>query len=81
MRTKKRQMNAMAYDALCKKIMDEVQPVAHHGIQGTSVFFATGDGEPTQNMADVRFILTDNPYDCHLFVVDGVGDAILIEKE
>lgn len=80
MKTKTRTLPEAEYNALWDKVVRTVPPVASNGGPFTSVFMATGDFEPTQNLADVRWIATDSQMDRHLFQVDSAGDAILLAE-
>ena len=82
MKTKRRKMPAEEFYALCEKIHREVPPVCNSGRGAvTNVWMVDGDFMPTQNLAEVRWIMTDNVADVHLFQVDATGDAILLERE
>jgi hypothetical protein len=37
--------------------------------------------QPTQNMAEIRWVYAENNYGYQLFQVDGVGTAVLIVSE
>lgn len=80
LKVKTRIMDEDEHEALTRKIYCEVPPTAQNGRAGTTVFMLDGDFLPTQNMASIRWIMTDSPYDCHLFQVDGAGDAILLKR-
>ena len=80
MRTKTRRMPEAEYEALFDKLM-EVKHVHSNGGPFTSFYMITGDFEPTQNMAETRWMVTNNAWDRLLFQVDQVGDAILLEGE
>lgn len=81
MRPKTRTIPGAEYDAIAERIYKGVEPIAYKGSAGTAVFIVTGEFEPTQNLAEARWIMTDNPYDMHLLQVDGAGDAILLIPE
>lgn len=53
-------------------------PVASSGPTGTRVWLLDDDMQPTQCMAAVRWIMTENPFDYRILQVDGAGDAIVL---
>jgi len=78
---KTRKMPEDEYRALVARIYHTVQPLTGDPAASTRVWMLDGDWMPTQRTDEVRFIMTDNPYDRWLFIVDNAGDAVLIEEE
>lgn len=80
---KTRKMPEDEYRALVARIYRTVQPLTGDTTASTedNVWMLDGDWMPTQRTDEVRFIMTDNPYDMRLFIVDNAGDAILIEED
>ena len=78
---KTRKMPEDEYRALVARIYHTVQPLTGDPAASTRVWMLDGDWMPTQRTDEVRFIMTDNPYDMRLFIVDNAGDAVLIEEE
>jgi len=78
---KTRKMPEDEYRALVARIYRTVQPLTEGWAASTHVWMLDGDWMPTQRTDEVRFIMTDNPYDTRLFIVDNAGDAILIEED
>jgi len=78
---KTRKMPKDEYRALVARIYRTVQPLTGDTTASTRVWMLDGDWMPTQRTDEVRFIMTDNPYDMWLFIVDNAGDAVLIEEE
>lgn len=79
-RPKTRVMPEAEYEALANKIYRGVAPLTTGWAASTKVFMCDSDFVPTQTLADVRWIMTDNPYDMRLFQVDAAGDAILLTR-
>lgn len=81
MKPKTRKIPEREYDALTEMIYKKAQPVIPSPVAGTSVFMLDSDFLTTQSMAEIRWIMTDSPYDTRLFQIDGAGDAILLIRD
>lgn len=46
---------------------------------GTTIYMLDDEFQPTQNMAEVKLIMTDSHMDAHIFQIDGIGDAIFLK--
>jgi len=62
------------HEALVDMVRRAVPKVADGGV-GNTVYMATDDLEPTQNMAEVRWIVIDSMYDATVLRVDNDGIA------
>jgi hypothetical protein len=72
-----RYMNEDEYHALLVKVIASGCLIVKRP-PFTNFTMVTGDFEPTQVLADVRFIAYDNSLDDALFQVDDAGDAVLL---
>jgi hypothetical protein len=79
MKTKKRIVPYEEWNAL-HDMLRAVSPILQDG-SSTTVWMITGDLEPTQNLAEARWIMTDSQMDARIFQVDGIGDAIFIDYD
>jgi hypothetical protein len=77
MKPKTRTIPRREWFALHMKVMENRAVIsAMH--PGTTFVMADSDFQPTQNMADCRFMAWDNQHDAGLMQVDGAGDAIVL---
>jgi hypothetical protein len=80
MNPKTRSIPEEEYDALADRIYKS-QPVTKEGSYlGLSVWMLDDDFQPTQCMAEIRWMYAENNYGIQMFQVDNAGDAILLVK-
>jgi len=68
------------YDALVQKVVSS-HPPDLPGRLALQIIAVTGDFEPTQSIADARWLSVKNNYGYSLVMIDGVGDIITIIPE
>jgi hypothetical protein len=76
-KTKTRKITWDEYEAIFKRIFMCPRIVGTYSTE-TSVWMLDDEFQPTQNMASIRWIVTDSYLDVHIFQVDNAGDAILL---
>lgn len=79
MKYKTRKIPDAEYDALFDKIRE-----AHSGIRGevstgTHIKAVDSDFQPTQAIADARYLACENMEGYSLIQIDGIGDMITLE--
>jgi hypothetical protein len=79
-RPQTRAMPDEEYEALTAMLY-HCPPVVQSSLVGTSIWMLDDDLMPTQTMAAVRWIMTDNHYDCNVFQIDNAGIAVQIVRE
>ena len=81
MKPKTRTIPNEELEALIEKLF-EVKPVYDiDDREGFGFRMVSGDFEPTQNMAEARWVMIDSLDYTLVFQVDGVNDAILLIPE
>lgn len=69
------------YNSLLHQVLSVHPNSENGGYLGTQIVAVTGDFEPTQTLADARWLAAGNYYGYSLTMIDGVGDMITIIPE
>lgn len=72
---KTRKISETEFDAIYKRIFMCPRIVGDYP-SDTSVWMLDDEFQPTQNMASIRWIMTDSLINYRIFQVDNAGDAI-----
>ena len=78
MKTQTRKIPEKEYEALVNRIYGCTRVAQGSAYLGLSVWMLNDEFEPTQNMAEIRWIYAENNYGYQLFQVDGIGIAVQI---
>ena len=81
MKTQTRKIPEQEYEALVNRIYECTRVAQGSAYLGLSVWMLDDEFEPTQNMAEIRWIYAENNYGYQLFQVNGIGTAVLIIRE
>lgn len=81
MKTQTRRISEREYEALVNRIEDCPRLVWGSAYLGLHVWMLDDEFQPTQRMAEVRWIYAENNYGYELFQVDNAGTAVLLTKE
>ena len=73
--------SAEEYHALLQKVIGCHPGSSNSGYLGLQIVAVTGDFEPTQCIAETRWLACENYYGYSLIMIDNVGDMITIIQE
>ncbi len=76
-----RKVPDIEYEALVNRIEKCPNVVSGSAYLGINVWMTDGEFQPTQNMAEIRWIYVENYYGRELLQVDGAGTAVQLIPE